>query len=56
MGRNKKSMTVDLTRLEGREVFYRLVAKSDVFIENNSADVVRRLASATTSCRSTTPD
>jgi crotonobetainyl-CoA:carnitine CoA-transferase CaiB-like acyl-CoA transferase len=43
MGRNKKSMTVDLTRPEGREVFYRLVAKSDVFIENNSADVVRRL-------------
>ena len=42
MGRNKKSVTIDLTRPEGQEAFYRLAANSDVFIENNAPDVVRR--------------
>lgn len=41
-GRNKKSFTVDLTRPEGQEAFYRLVANSDIFIENNAPDVVKR--------------
>jgi crotonobetainyl-CoA:carnitine CoA-transferase CaiB-like acyl-CoA transferase len=43
VGRNKKSVTIDLLRPEGREVFYRLAKNSDVFIENNAPDVVRRL-------------
>jgi len=43
VGRNKLSVTMDLTRPEGREVFYRLAEKSDVFIENNAPDVVRKL-------------
>jgi crotonobetainyl-CoA:carnitine CoA-transferase CaiB-like acyl-CoA transferase len=43
VGRNKKSVTMDLTRPEGREVFYRLAKNSDMFIENNAPDVVRRL-------------
>ena len=34
---------MDLTRPEGREVFYRLAAKSDIFIENNTPDVVHHL-------------
>ena len=34
-GRNKRSMTVDLTKPEGREVLHRLVAASDGLIENN---------------------
>ena len=34
---------MDLLRPEGREVFYRLAKNSDMFIENNSPDVVRRL-------------
>lgn len=42
VGRNKKSVTIDLTRPEGQEAFYRLVANSDVFIENNAPDVVKR--------------
>lgn len=41
--RNKKSVTLDLMRPEGREVFFRLVRQSDVFIENNAADVVENL-------------
>lgn len=32
--RNKKSITLDLTKEEGREVLFRLVAKSDVFYTN----------------------
>jgi crotonobetainyl-CoA:carnitine CoA-transferase CaiB-like acyl-CoA transferase len=43
VGRNKKSVTMDLLRPEGREVFYRLAANSDIFIENNAPDVVKRL-------------
>jgi crotonobetainyl-CoA:carnitine CoA-transferase CaiB-like acyl-CoA transferase len=43
VGRNKLSVTLDLLRPEGREVFYRLAANSDVFIENNAPDVVHRL-------------
>lgn len=42
-GRNKKSVTLDLLRPEGKEVFFRLVRQSDVFIENNAADVVENL-------------
>jgi len=42
-GRNKLAMTVDLTRPEGKEVFLRLIAKSDVFVENNSRDVIDKL-------------
>jgi crotonobetainyl-CoA:carnitine CoA-transferase CaiB-like acyl-CoA transferase len=43
VGRNRKSVTMDLSRPEGREVFYRLVSKSDIFIENNAPDVVHHL-------------
>ena len=32
--RNKKSITLDLTKNEGRSVAYRLAAKSDVFLSN----------------------
>lgn len=43
VNRSKKSVTMDLTRPEGREVFYRLIAASDIFIENNGPDVVQHL-------------
>ncbi len=33
-GRNKKSVTIDLRRREGAELFKRLIAKSDVLVEN----------------------
>ncbi|MBI2857978.1 MAG: CoA transferase [Chloroflexi bacterium] len=41
--RNKKSITVDLAKQKGREVIYRLVAKSDVFIENFRRGVPEKL-------------
>ena len=40
--RNKKSMTVDIMTPEGRDIFRRLVAKSDVFIENNVPETIER--------------
>ena len=43
MGRNKKSITLDLKSDEGREVFYGLVRRSDVVISNFRPGVVERL-------------
>ena len=34
LGRNKRSVTLDLRKPEGKEIFLQLVAKSDVLIEN----------------------
>ena len=42
-GRNKKSMTVDLLRPEGLEILGNLIAKSDVFIENNVPETLDKL-------------
>lgn len=41
--RNKKSVTMDLRRPEGMEMFKRLVAKSDVLIENNATETLPKL-------------
>jgi crotonobetainyl-CoA:carnitine CoA-transferase CaiB-like acyl-CoA transferase len=40
--RNKKSMTVDVTTPEGLDVFHRLVAVSDVFVENNVPETIEK--------------
>ncbi len=42
-GRNKKSVTMDVTKPEGHAAFLRLVQNCDVFIENNSPEVIDRL-------------
>ena len=41
--RNKRSITLNLKLPEGREVFYSLVAKADVVVENYRPDVKGRL-------------
>ena len=41
--RNKKSITLDLSKPEGREVVHRLVAESDVFVQNFRKGVAARL-------------
>jgi crotonobetainyl-CoA:carnitine CoA-transferase CaiB-like acyl-CoA transferase len=41
-GRNKYHCTIDLTRLEGKEILLRLVEKCDVFVENNARDTIEK--------------
>jgi benzylsuccinate CoA-transferase BbsF subunit len=41
--RNKKSFTVDLRTDEGKEIFGRVVAQSDVVIENNATETMEGL-------------
>ena len=43
MFRNKYSMTVDLVSDEGREIFARLVERSDALVENNAAGTLEKL-------------
>ena len=42
LGRNKKSMTVDMTRPEGVEIVHDLVRVCDVLIENNTVGLLQR--------------
>ena len=41
--RNKHSVTIDITTEEGRDVFARLVSKSDAMVENNAAGTLEKL-------------
>ncbi len=41
--RNKRSVTVDLVRAEGREAFLRLAEQADVVVENNAVGVCEKL-------------
>lgn len=41
--RNKKSITLDMTKDQGKEILYRLVEKSDVFLQNFRPGVAGRL-------------
>jgi crotonobetainyl-CoA:carnitine CoA-transferase CaiB-like acyl-CoA transferase len=41
--RNKLSMTVDLNRAEGMDIFRRLIRVSDVFIENNAPGTMEKM-------------
>jgi crotonobetainyl-CoA:carnitine CoA-transferase CaiB-like acyl-CoA transferase len=40
--RNKRSMTLDIMTPEGQEMFRRLIAESDVFVENNVPETIER--------------
>ena len=41
--RNKRGITIDLTKLEGKELFYELVKKADIVLENFRPGVTKRL-------------
>jgi crotonobetainyl-CoA:carnitine CoA-transferase CaiB-like acyl-CoA transferase len=43
MNRNKRSLTLDLKRAEGLEIFYRLVRRADVVVQNFRVGVAERL-------------
>jgi crotonobetainyl-CoA:carnitine CoA-transferase CaiB-like acyl-CoA transferase len=55
INRNKKGLAVDLKREEGKEVLRRLVAISDVLVENFRAGVMERLGLAYESLREINP-
>jgi len=42
--RNKRSIALDLTRPQGREIVYRLVERADVFVTNMRPRAIERLA------------
>ena len=41
INRNKKSLAIDLKKDEGRELFYQLVAESDVFLSNFQMEILK---------------
>lgn len=41
--RNKKSITIDLTKEKGREVAYRLVSKCDIFLTNLRKETIEKM-------------
>jgi crotonobetainyl-CoA:carnitine CoA-transferase CaiB-like acyl-CoA transferase len=43
LNRNKRSMTLDLKKPEGKELFQRLVARADIVLENYRPGVMERL-------------
>lgn len=54
--RNKLSMAVDLTQDEGQAIIRQLVAQSDIIVENNSLNVMGKLALDYESVRAMKPD
>jgi CoA:oxalate CoA-transferase len=54
-GRNKQSITLDLKKPRGRELFLRLAARADAVVENYSAGVAVRLGIGWEALRSVNP-
>jgi crotonobetainyl-CoA:carnitine CoA-transferase CaiB-like acyl-CoA transferase len=53
--RNKKSLTLDLKKTVARDIVYRLVARSDVFVQNYRLGVAARLGLDYTTLRAHNP-
>jgi CoA:oxalate CoA-transferase len=43
LNRNKKSITIDLSKEEGKKILYALIAKADVFVQNFRYGVAKKL-------------
>ena len=56
INRNKKSVTLDLAKQQGRDVFLELVEHSDAIIENFRPGVCQRLGIGYEACRTRKPD
>jgi crotonobetainyl-CoA:carnitine CoA-transferase CaiB-like acyl-CoA transferase len=54
--RNKLSCTMDIRRPKGRELFLKLVEKSDIFIENNPPETIEKLGITYESLKEVKPD
>ena len=56
VNRGKRSILLDLKRAEGREVFWRLVEKADVVVENNRKGAMARMGLGYEDVRKRKPD
>ena len=54
--RNKRSVTADVSTEEGREMFYRLVAHADVFVENNVPETIEKAGITYEELKAINPD
>lgn len=43
INRNKKSIAIDLKKVEGQEILYRMVEKSDIFLSNMSPALLEKM-------------
>jgi crotonobetainyl-CoA:carnitine CoA-transferase CaiB-like acyl-CoA transferase len=55
LNRNKQSLALDLKRDEGRQLFFRLLARADVVLENLRVGTVQKLGIDYASCRDRNP-
>lgn len=53
--RNKRSIVIDLATFDGKEIFFRLIKKADVFLTNLSIDAPRKLGIAWEDCSKVNP-
>ncbi|MGE0386278.1 MAG: CaiB/BaiF CoA transferase family protein [Gammaproteobacteria bacterium] len=56
LNKNKRSVTLNLRKPEGREVFWKLLATADAFIDGNSADACAKLGIGYEEMRKHKPD
>lgn len=56
VNRNKRSVTVDLREPGGREVFLKLVGRSDIVVENNLPGTLDGWGAGYAACRAVRPD
>ena len=56
INKNKRSVALDLRKGRGREVFWRLLATADVFVDGNSADAMDKLGVGYTAQRERRPE
>lgn len=56
INKNKRSVALDLRKDRGREVFWRLLATADVFVDGNSADAMDKLGVGYTAQRERRPE
>jgi len=55
-GRNKLSCTMDLRQVKGQELFKKLVAKSDIVVENNPPETMEKLGITYEALKAVKPD
>ncbi len=56
LNRNKRSVTVNLQREEGKEIFWRMLADTDVFLDGNTTGTLDRLGVGYAEQRKVKPD